>query len=239
MLQQLLAKPEYEGWDGELAILGSAKLINPNCYRETVSTVMSEKLNASDVYWYVFDNMTSYQLPYITRYNSINAFRWDHTQVYNEIDLLEAEQEALSFGYEGLILRDPSAPYKFGRSTLKEGWMLKLKRFQDDEATVIDFDELEHNANPAQLDERGYTKHSHHQENKVPMNTLGALITIWQGQVLKIGTGFNRADREYIWANKDKFKGAIVKFKYLNTGMKDLPRHPVFLQWRHKLDVGT
>ena len=49
-------------------------------------------------------------------------------------ELVEFYSEALAKGYEGLILRSPNSPYKHGRSTLKQGWMLKLKPFEDAEA---------------------------------------------------------------------------------------------------------
>jgi DNA ligase-1 len=53
-------------------------------------------------------------------------------------DLLAYEARCLADGYEGVMLRDPRGPYKCGRSTLNQGWLIKLKRFSDSEATVIE-----------------------------------------------------------------------------------------------------
>lgn len=236
-LREQLSRPEYEGWDGELALIHEGCAI-PDCYRETVSTVMTEDFDPTGVSWTVFDSARTPTDPYYKRLASVEQFRIRTVLIDNEATLMAFEAEALDRGYEGIIIRDPDAPYKFGRSTLKQGWMLKVKRFEDDEAPVVDFEELMHNANPAQLDERGYTKHTSHQENKVPMNMLGALVVLWQGQLLRLGTGFTNEERCTVWNNKDKYRGMLAKFKYLKTGMKDLPRHPVFLGWRHAADVG-
>src|SRR5690606_5448014 len=65
-------------------------------------------------------------------------------------EVLEYETHCLKMGYEGLILRNPDAPYKFGRSTLKEGSLLKLKRYEDAEAIVVSLEEAMHNDNEAE-----------------------------------------------------------------------------------------
>lgn len=235
-LRERFSKPEFEGWDGELALIYPSGIVAEDCYRETVSTVMTEECDSAMVTWSVFDSFRTPTDPYYKRYESVDNFRLHSVVINNVAELAAYEQLALELGYEGLIIRDPDAPYKYGRSTLRQGWMLKVKRFKDDEGRVVDFEELMHNANPAQLDERGYTKHSHHQANKVPMGMLGALVVNWRGQLLRLGTGFTQEERQRVWNNKDRYKGALAKFKYLETGMKDLPRHPVFLGWRSALD---
>lgn len=234
-IQASLGRAEFEGFDGEL-IVGSPTDIN--VYRNTVSQVMTQAGSFQDVHWLVFDLHDRLGQPYLHRYRQIPSMRHEHKPISTEAELLAFEQQAVSLGYEGLILRSFYQPYKFGRSTVREGGMLKLKRFEDAEAPVIDFEELYHNANPATLDERGYTKHSHHQKGKVPMNTLGALVLIWEGQLFRIGTGFTQADRDEIWRNQDYYRRRRAKFKYISTGMKDLPRHPVFLGWRDTIDMG-
>jgi DNA ligase-1 len=127
--------------------------------------------------------------------------------------------------------------YKFGRSTMNEQGMVKLKRFEDDEALVVGLVELMHNDNPLGVNELGYAHRTSHQANKVPTGRLGALQVQWQGKVFNIGTGFDDALRHEIWNSPDKFLGRAVKFKYLSVGMKHLPRHPVFLGWRNKEDL--
>jgi len=232
--QQILAKPEYEGFDGEL-ITGSPTA--PDVYRQTVSQVMTIDGDTDGLHWIVFDRHDMGNTPYSFRYASIFSMRLEHKLIQSEQELLTFEDQALTLGYEGLILRGLNQKYKFGRSTVREGGMLKLKRFSDTECLVIGFEELNHNANPLQLDERGYAKHSHHQAGKIPMGTLGALLVNWQGQILKVGTGFTQADRAMIWENQNYYRGQLAKIKYLSIGMKDLPRHPVFIGWRDPIDI--
>ena len=51
--------------------------------------------------------------------------------VKNEADVKHRFEYALKEGYEGLILRSPEGKYKFGRTTIKEGNLFKVKPFRD------------------------------------------------------------------------------------------------------------
>ena len=88
-------------------------------------------------------------------------------------------EQHINNGYEGVMLRCPRSPYKQGRSTFKEGYLLKLKKFLDDEAVVIGFEERLHNTNEKESDERVYAKRSSKKEGMVRANTLGSLIVAW------------------------------------------------------------
>lgn len=98
------------------------------------------------------------------------------------------------------------------------------------------FEPLYHNANPLAADELGYAKRSSHQENQVPLPTLGALKVEYQDNIVHIGTGFTQAQRQEIWNNKGIYLNKLVKFKYFPVGVKKLPRHPVFLGFRDARD---
>jgi DNA ligase-1 len=203
---------------------------------------MTAEGDAEDVYYYVFDHTQHPTVEFQKRLDMLpsrlgNMMILPQILVSNLKELLILEENTIEQGYEGLILRDPQARYKFGRSTQKEGIMLKLKRFTDSEALVTGFEELRHNTNEAAIDNRGYTKRSSHAENQVPMGTLGALVCKWEGHQVRIGTGFTQNERRYIWENRNVFLGQLVKFKFFRIGMKDAPRHPVFLGWRTLTDV--
>ena len=79
----------------------------------------------------------------------------------------------------------PDGPYKCGRSTVREGYLLKLKRFADGEAVILGCCEQMHNANAAQQDAFGRTKRSSHKDNKIGKATLGAKdaprFPVWLG----------------------------------------------------------
>jgi len=227
-VQELYGAPEFNGYDGEL-IVGPPTA--PDCYRRTVSAVMTADDRSADVNFMVFDNFKAKGCFELRHQTVIPELRHAHTNIAHSDDLDKYETYLVDAGYEGVILRAHAGEYKLGRSTLNEQGMLKLKRFQDDEALVTGVEELMHNDNPAMLDERGYTKRTSHQANKVPMGLLGALVCTWNGKTMRIGSGFTAAERAEFW-ERDDIIGRVAKFKYLAVGMKDLPRHPVFLGWR-------
>lgn len=149
------------------------------------------------------------------------------------------EEKALAAGYEGVICKDPAAPYKFGRSTQKQGWCFKLKRFIDGEVIVTGYEEEMANANEAAVNELGRTARSSHQAGKIPKGTLGALIgtDVASKQSTRLGTGFTAAQRLEFWGHRDRLVGRIAKYKHFPHGVKDKPRHPVFLGFRDKRDM--
>jgi DNA ligase-1 len=159
--------------------------------------------------------------------------------VSNSEEVQIIEQNAIDSGYEGVMLRSPNSPYKCGRSTLKEEYLLKVKRFFDAEAEVVGFIEQMHNANEAEKDAFGRTKRSSKKAGMVPANTLGELRLkdLQTGLEFGCGTGLSQELRKQIWTNQDDYRGKIVTFKYQPSGQKSLPRFPVFKGFRHENDL--
>jgi hypothetical protein len=156
----------------------------------------------------------------------------------NQEELDSYEIICLEGGYEGVMLRDPFGTYKFGRSTVRDNILLKVKRFLDDEAVLIAIEEKMHNENEAQKDAFGRTKRSSSIAGLVGANTAGTLIVEnKEGQVFGVGSGLNDLMRDEIWNNKEKYLGRLIKYKYFPQGVKDLPRHPVFLGFRDSDDL--
>ena len=157
----------------------------------------------------------------------------------SEIDQLMTSN--LEAGFEGLILRDPNGIYKFGRSTVKENILLKVKDFCDAEAVVVGFKEKLHNTNTATKDAFGRTERSTSKSGLVPTGVLGGFILkMPTGQEFTCGTGLNDELREEIWKNRDFYLGKMVKYKYMKFGIKEetgVPRHPVFLGFRSEDDL--
>lgn len=242
-IRQALSTHRLNGVDGEL-IVGLPNI--PTTFNTTTSAVMSEA-GEPEFTWYVFDAIFKNDVPFERRLKYLEAIEHVHSsivilpqfKVESMEDLKNLEQGALEMGYEGLIVRDPRSPYKFGRSTLKQGWMLKVKRFKDSEAVIIGMDELQRNGNEAQIDNLGLQKRSSHIANLIPGDTLGALIVqdIHDGWRFRIGTGFDTAFRDEVWQSRTNYIGRVVKYKYLPYGMKDVPRHPVFVGFRDKSDL--
>lgn len=141
-------------------------------------------------------------------------------------------------GYEGVILRDPIAPYKSGRSTIRQGWMVKVKRFEDAEAVIIGFEEEQENQNELQQDNLGYAKRSSQADGKVGKGTLGALIVKDQttDAIFGIGSGLDQATKQLIWDARPDYVGKVIKYKFQKHGTLDAPRIPVFLGLREEAD---
>ena len=136
------------------------------------------------------------------------------------------------------MLRDPDGKYKFGRATVKEGILLKVKDFMDSEAEVIGFKEKMVNTNEATKDAFGHSERSTAQDGLVPADTLGGFILrMSDGREFSCGSGLNDALRKEIWDNKEDYLGRLVKYKFMTSGIKDLPRHPVFVGFRSEDDM--
>jgi DNA ligase-1 len=244
-VQELFGKPELNGLDGEL-IVGSPT--DPNCMQNTSSGVMSRD-GQPDVSFYVFDDINEASREFSSRLNIARDRAFlscnkrvvlvPHSLVKTQEGLDAFETLMLERGYEGIMVRNPESPYKFGRSTLREGGLVKVKRFSDSEGTIIGFEEKFHNQNEAEIDNLGHTKRSHKQEGMVGAGTLGVLILddpLWPEPV-RVGSGFDDLTRKEIWDNMDSYLGRLWKYKYFGHGIVDAPRHAVSLGERHREDL--
>lgn len=170
-----------------------------------------------------------------------------HEETYSIDRLLEMGAEFCAAGFEGAMIRDPNGPYKFGRSTEKEGYLLKLKSFVDEEATVIGWVEQFENTNEATVNELGQTKRSSAKAGMVPKGVLGALQCRFDdGTEFEVGSGFTDAERAAIWNTEiltaiDRTVPSVVdrivtiKHQPPPGGRKpgEAPRFPVFKGFRH------
>lgn len=249
-----LSSPMYEGLDGEL-IVGSPT--SPTCYRDTVSHVMADNKVFSYTYhvfdlWNFHGRFATRRQELIARYFDAGSFApvplslvaHELIESREELDAYEAEQVGL--GHEGIMLADPHGMYKHGRATTKGGELLKVKRFVDSEAIVIGVEEEMFNGNAAEKNELGRTKRSTAKAGLIGKGTMGALIVrdLKTGVEFNIGTGFTAEDRVEWWewaktqphdAKQSLLQLAvqgpkrIIKYKSFPIGVKDKPRHPVYL----------
>lgn len=244
--QELFGRPELDGLDGELVV---GEPWDKDLMQKTSSGVMSAHGKPA-VRFFVFDKWNDngwFKGRLDTCMNitlsldpSERVSTLSHHPVFSYEDMIIWEHRYLKKGYEGVMLRSIDGPYKQNRSTLREAILLKVKRFHDAEAIILDSSPLLRNLNAAQLDERGFTKRSTHGSNKVEDDLLGSLLVrdISTGISFDIGSGFTEIQRRELWENPDSLKGRIIKYKCFNvTGVKDKPRFPIFLGFRDPEDM--
>lgn len=160
-------------------------------------------------------------------------------QINNEDELTTYLDECLEAGYEGVMIRDPKGPYKFGRSTVKEGILLKVKRFLDDEAVLVDVIEQMHNTNDQERDELGKSKRSSAKDGLVPAGTAGSVTLEWKGKRFNcgFGPGFTNDVKQAFWDDRENKVGKLFKFSYQELTADGIPRFGKLLGERHLDDL--
>lgn len=230
-----------EGLDGELMV--------PGGFNSVQSAIMSRH-GEPDFTFNVFDWAgMGEEHAYAARYDFLcnelpehpRVRIVEHTLAEDAHALQVLEARFLAEGFEGAMVRDIRGPYKHGRSTTKQGWLLKLKRFKDTEACVMGFKELMHNENELECDECGHAKRSHAKEGLVPADMLGALVCeTLNGVEFDVGSGFTMVQRKNFWAVRETLVGRLVKYKHQpdpDAQPGASPRFPVFLGFRDRRDM--
>lgn len=240
-IRKLVEKNLPDGLDGEL-LCGDG-------FSDVQSMVMGREGEPTFTYL-IFDYVSDSLLkPYAERLRELDALHlgaYDFVKVlYPEVannleELMVIMERHLAEGHEGTMIRDPGSPYKCGRSSLKEGYLIAIKYFEDGEAEVYGFEELMHNENEKTQDAFGNSERSSKKENMVPGNTLGALLVRKEdGTEFKIGTGkgLTQALRKEIWDNREKYVGLLAHYRSQPHGVKDKPRIPVWHGFRSREDM--
>ena len=179
------------------------------------------------------------------RFSNVSSLNHFHFQSQFEArdkeDLERLYSLALEKGYEGLVLTHKDHKYKFGRNTLKEGTLLKMK---DDS---IEYDAVVIDVVEASSVKEGTEKTTNNLGRSVTSKKIGdreasgiakgfkvAYLTE-DGTCLGIFTvclrGYTNEERKDLFTNKAKYIGK----HFVYTGMKpvkDFPRHAYFSHWR-------
>jgi len=231
-----------DGVDGELMLRGGT-------FNATTSAIGRES-GEPDFVFYVFDIVVEGT---DQRYDHrmANLEYWKHpadrvvkvlpVEIGDADELAAFEERCLAEGYEGVMVRDPAGPYKCGRSTEREGLLLKIKRFEDAEAVVLDTYEGMSNHNEAERDAFGRTKRSLSKAGMVGRGELGGFIVSPVDSNVVFRLGYNHVlggvDRVSLWERREELVGRLVKFKHQPSGAKDAPRFPKFVGFREAWDL--
>lgn len=245
-VRTFLSDPLLESLDGE-AIVGVPTA--PNVFNLSTSGIMSGG-GTPDFSYYVFDDFTYAGQPFELRLDSLRdrylrlpgnlrdrVLLLEQVLITNIEQLIDYEAECLEKGFEGVMIRSLHGRYKFGRSTFKEGILIKMKRFEDAEGTIIGVEQLYENQNAAKLNELGYQTRSSHKANKIPLPMVGKIFVKndeFPGG-FGIGTGFDDAWRTHWWERRDELVGKLVTFRFQRHGTLEAPRIASFKGFREDL----
>jgi len=252
-LQDKWGFPELDGLDGEIT---SGPPTAVDVFNKTTSVVMSRDADIAQAVFRVFDfalapnqffeARTRHAQRTVRSYSHLDVVSVDQVVLRSVEEVQEYEAQCVAKGYEGVILRDPRGVYKEGRSTVREGGLVAVKRFVDAEAVILDTYEQMSNENPKETNELGRSKRSHAQEGMVGKDTLGGFtvcilrsgIDSGDGRPFNVGTGVGLTAlyRANLWANRKRLRGKVIKLKYQAVGTIDAPRLPVFLGFRDRRD---
>ena len=118
-----------------------------------------------------------------------------------------AHDEFVHEGFEGVMIKDPHASYKFGRGYE----VMKFKAFHDVDLAIRGLEE-------------GTGKHS---------GRLGAIKVEFHGIPLRVGSGFSDELRDVIWASPKDFIDRVVEIRYQEVTPDGSLRFPTFVCFRN------
>ena len=210
-----------DGIDGEIVIRGG----DFTAAQKAVATRGAEP----DFEFHAFDLVVDLREPYRDRMERLAAYpripasenrfvKVLPTEIRNYGDLVLYEQWCVREGFEGTMLRAPAGRYKCGRATESEGLLMKVKRFADAEAVVVDC----------------------HERTDLP-GELGAFTVQMNG--LRFGLTFNAAaagmSASEAWQRRGELAGKLVKFCHQPAGAGSAPRFPTMIGFREAFDMST
>lgn len=124
----------------------------------------------------------------------------------DDSEIRKKHDEFVAQGYEGVMIKNPEAGYKFGRSYD----VMKLKAFQDADLVVSALQE-------------GSGKYA---------GRLGALVALHNGKEVCVGSGLSDELRESIWTKPDLYIGRIIEVRYQEETPDGSLRFPTFIRFR-------
>jgi DNA ligase-1 len=227
-------------FDGEIY---SPKLTFQQITHFTMTRDLGDEELPEHLRFYCFDMLDGFDRPFEIRndvmegtigmYNHI-AYPVKQKEVNSEKEITTYFEEVLSQDYEGLILRDPKSFYKFGRGTIKEGIIFKVKPFLDFDGQIIDVIQATEVNEDAEkkINELGRSVTSKKKGERHTIDKASAFMVKYEGKDLKVVLSMTDEEKEEVWKNRDSYLGKWISYKGMLVGSKDVPRHPVMLRFR-------
>lgn len=248
-VQDVIGIKALNGLDGELVVGDPWDNVTGGTVLGRSAAVMRFD-GEPDFKFHVFDRFDRPERPFKWRLGSaedlVDDFAHRKPLVLVEHTLLEDlaavtahEAAILLAGYEGTCYRDPAGRYKNGYSTLREGLLLKFKRFVDGEIKVTRLLEGTRNENEAKEDEQGRKKRSSKAEGLVPSGMVGTIVGVDKaGKEMNIAPGrMTLEERIKYWKQPKLLIGKWVTWRAFDYGVKDALRFAGFYSIRDEDDL--
>jgi hypothetical protein len=234
-IQARYGRKQYEGLDGELTD-GPAN--GDDVFNRTSRVVKKATADASQTTFNVIDRMTKTSYDLHTRVEELSyhmkpedgVVTIQQVPIDNVLSLKKFEAHCLSQGFEGVMLRRadqgayPQKPGKENRSTLREFYLCRMKRFEQAEATIVSISYLEHNLNE---DRTGTGRRSSKKANvEVDETQIGSAVLrdCATGKEFSTSIAREALRRWEGWQDERLWKGKKVRYKYQLVGTVDKPR---------------
>lgn len=211
---------QQANWTGHNFVLDGE--VVSGSFNKTVSEVRRKDAQATDAEFHVFDLLPAQVFagvpstrPYASRREILEGFvsglagpikTIPRYLVSSEHEIHRLYEAVRARGLEGLIIKDPDAPYVTKRN---HAWM-KLKNESEVDVPVVDFEE-------------GTGKYE---------GVLGALVVDFNGIRVNVGTGLSDDQRREIWEDRHTLTGELCTVEYHEVTPDGSLRHPRFVKWR-------
>jgi DNA ligase-1 len=166
----------------------------------TKETTMSARDRYGKMYTYLWH---AGELKYL-RHVERRTIAADYEQI------LKIHDEYVALGYEGAMIKDVHAPYKFGRGYE----VMKLKSFHDVDLKIKGLLE-------------GTGKHT---------GKLGSVVVEYNGVEVQVGSGLTDELREKVWNDQESFLGRTIEVRYQEVTPDGSLRFPTFVCFRNDRD---
>ena len=131
----------------------------------------------------------------------------DRHEVSDVEKIYELHDAFVKLGLEGAMVKDPFAPYKFGRGYE----VMKVKKFHDVDLCIESIEE-----GTGRL-----------------AGACGAVMVDFEGVKVRVGSGFSDEERSQVWADPDNFIGRMIEVRYQEVTPDGSLRFPTFVCFRN------
>ena len=216
-------------------------------FQQMISVVMTHDttVNVDKVKFHCFECVAedTKNAPFIKRNADIKVLLSKETDLVMIVNqrIVNSKEEvdklyrrALSDGYEGLILRSEKSPYKFGRSTLREEYMLKVKPFKTFDSYIICVEQST-KVDPLvdkTINELGRSVTSKKKDDRILIEKASAFWVNYGFYKVKVSLAMTDEEKIEVWKNRKSYIGRMIEYRGMLVGSKDVPRHPTFIRFR-------